>query len=62
MIILATLYYTMKIANISFPKRLKQLITHVFVQVAICHYNCHLPNMEYEINTCALMKLFVVMF
>ena len=25
--------------------------------VAICHYNCHVPNMEYEISTCALMKL-----
>ena len=30
---------------------------------ASCHYyNCHVPNMEYEINICALMKLSVVAF
>ena len=57
-----TLYYTVKIANISFPNRLKQLVMCAFTQVAIYHCNCHLPNMVYEINTCALMKLFVVMF
>ena len=43
---------------ISFPKRLKQLDTRVFAQVAIFY----LTNMEYEINTCALMQLFMVIF
>ena len=30
------------------------------MSVAICHYNCHVSNMEYEIDTCALMKLSMV--